>query len=206
MDVGERLPGGVFFEDVAERSQHSLASWSTSIQSCGGGKRSRNMRLMGVLSGQALAADLPVRPPLRAPVPFIPPPPVFPWSGTSTSVATAATLSARAPLLLAELVELDFLPTELSRAAPSAATTRWARSCSAWRAISIGTTSRVIHRPASAAKFQALGSLVIISSIQISKVSRFSHAANSTNRTSKAPLGYSTAILRRDFAKDDPRA
>ena len=35
----------------------------------------------GVLSGQALAADLPVRPPPRAPVAFVPPPPVFTWSG-----------------------------------------------------------------------------------------------------------------------------
>ena len=36
--------------------------------------------VVGVLSGQALAADLPVAPP-RAPVAFIPPPPVFTWSG-----------------------------------------------------------------------------------------------------------------------------
>ena len=35
----------------------------------------------GVLSGQVLAADLSVPPPPRAPVPFVPPPPVFTWSG-----------------------------------------------------------------------------------------------------------------------------
>ena len=35
----------------------------------------------GVLSGQALAADLSVPPPPRAPVAFVPPPPVFTWSG-----------------------------------------------------------------------------------------------------------------------------
>ena len=37
--------------------------------------------VMGVLCGQALAADLSVPPPPRAPVAFIPPPPVFTWSG-----------------------------------------------------------------------------------------------------------------------------
>jgi outer membrane immunogenic protein len=37
--------------------------------------------IIGVLSGQALAADLPVPPPPRAPVAFVPPPPVFTWSG-----------------------------------------------------------------------------------------------------------------------------
>ena len=36
--------------------------------------------VVGVLSGQALAADLPVAPP-RAPAVFISPPPVFTWSG-----------------------------------------------------------------------------------------------------------------------------
>ena len=35
----------------------------------------------GVLSGRALAADLPVPPPPGAPVAFAPPPPVFTWSG-----------------------------------------------------------------------------------------------------------------------------
>jgi outer membrane immunogenic protein len=35
----------------------------------------------GVLSGQALAADLSVPPPPHAPVAFVPPPPVFTWSG-----------------------------------------------------------------------------------------------------------------------------
>ena len=39
--------------------------------------------IMGVLSGQALAADLPrpVPPPPGAPVAFVPPPPPFTWSG-----------------------------------------------------------------------------------------------------------------------------
>ena len=57
-----------------------------SIQGCGCGKESP-LRLIffalvtGVLSGQALAADLSVPPPPRAPVAFVPPPPVFTWSG-----------------------------------------------------------------------------------------------------------------------------
>jgi outer membrane immunogenic protein len=37
--------------------------------------------VVGMLCGQSLAADLLVAPPPRAPVAFIPPPPVFTWSG-----------------------------------------------------------------------------------------------------------------------------
>ncbi len=57
-----------------------------SIQGCGRGKGSPMRRILialvtGVLSGHALAADLPVPPPPRAPVAFIPPPPVVTWTG-----------------------------------------------------------------------------------------------------------------------------
>jgi outer membrane immunogenic protein len=53
---------------------------------------------MGVLSGQVLAADLPVALPYRAPIASIPPPPVFTWSsiyiggngGYSFGTATAS--------------------------------------------------------------------------------------------------------------------
>jgi outer membrane immunogenic protein len=59
-----------------------------SIKGCGIGKEPPVRRIflaliMGVLSGQALAADLPrpVPPPPGAPVAFVPPPPPFTWSG-----------------------------------------------------------------------------------------------------------------------------
>ena len=77
-----------------------------SIQGCGCGKESP-LRLIffalvaGVLSGQALAADLSVPPPPRAPVAFV----LHRRSllgAASISVATAATLSVRPPLLLAD--------------------------------------------------------------------------------------------------------
>jgi outer membrane immunogenic protein len=80
------LTSVTFFGDVAERLQYSRASWGSFNSRMWIRKESavRHIFLaliMGVLSGQALAADLSVPPPPRAPVAFIPPAPVFTWSG-----------------------------------------------------------------------------------------------------------------------------
>src|SRR4029077_381121 len=76
----------VFFTMLLKGNSIRVPTSVVSIQGCGCGKESP-LRLIffalvtGALSGQALAADLSVPPPPRASVAFVPPPPVFTWSG-----------------------------------------------------------------------------------------------------------------------------
>ena len=83
--VGQRRQS-IFLYNVAERPQHSRPNLGSFNSRLWLWKGKSPMRLIffalvtGVLSGQALAADLSVPPPQRAPVAFVVPP-IFTWSG-----------------------------------------------------------------------------------------------------------------------------
>jgi outer membrane immunogenic protein len=114
--------------------------------------------VMGVLSGHAFAADLSVPPPPRSPVTFIPPPPVFTWSGIYIGGNGGYSFGTTTPSI-GGLSGAGFSTNGAVAGGTIGGNYQTGLFVFGAEAILIGTISKAIPRPASVAKFQVLGLL-----------------------------------------------